>query len=78
MKIKDNSQLINKRIIAIAVVVICLMVGPLLIRDLNPDNVLVQELFGGLKLFIYWIIILIIMWRFDKWLSKKRTNSSGA
>ena len=62
---------ITKRDVLVAIVVIILGGGPYVLREIYPENMIIQNLFGGLRLFIYWTAFGFLCWRFDKWMTNR-------
>lgn len=51
---------------------------PYALREFYPENALVQGLFGGMRLVVYWVILAVCGWRFDQWLNKRMREKGKA
>ena len=58
-KESDNlKRKVTKKDIIQSIIAIFLMLTPALLRDLYPNHPIIQGLFGGVKLVIYWGVII--------------------
>lgn len=60
-----NRKLSGRDIVRVVVMVIFALV-PYALRQIYPDSVIIQGLFGGIRLLIYWMILCYIALRMDK------------
>lgn len=74
MSSSGTSRRVTKRDIISAIVMFFLVAVPFELREIYPNSEFVQTLFGGFRLLFYWMLILYLGWRFDRWLNMKLTK----
>ncbi len=65
---------VQKRDILIAIVIILLLLVPFALREIYPNNPVIDLFFGGIRLAIYWAVLLYLTWRVGKWWDKKNAK----
>ncbi|RJQ55492.1 MAG: hypothetical protein C4526_03585 [Nitrospiraceae bacterium] len=68
------SRKVAKRDVMTAFIGLILIIVPAIIRDIYPNSFIIQKLFGGFKLLIYWILVGYIGWRFEKRINKNEKS----
>lgn len=72
MAADNHKRVVTKWDIIAAIGVIISMGVPYALREIYPHNGIIQNLFGGIRLLIYWLIIGYIGWIIDKRFAKDR------
>jgi hypothetical protein len=62
---------VNKRILASAVFAALVIIGSFSLREIYPDNKIIDKLFGGVSIILFWIISFFIYHKIDEWIFRK-------
>jgi hypothetical protein len=54
------------------------MFGSFALRELYPHLPLIQKLFGGLNILIFWVIGVLLLYFLDRWISGNKRHISEA
>jgi len=69
----DNlKRVVTKWDVIAALGVIISMGVPYSLREIYPHNEIIQNLFGGTRILIYWLIICYIGWKIDRRFAKDK------
>jgi hypothetical protein len=65
---------VNKRIIFSAVFVVVIMLGSFCLRELFAENHIIQKLFGGINILVFWVVSCAIFHKIENWIFGKNIN----
>lgn len=74
----DLKQPLKKRTVLIGFLLVLLMFGSFAMRELYPHLPLIQSLFGGLNILVFWVIGVLLLYFLDKWISGNKRHISEA
>lgn len=61
----------NKRILISAVFIVVVMISSFGLRELFSENQIIQNLFGGVNIILFWIVSFTIFHKIDVWIFGK-------
>ena len=70
----SKKQQVNKRIVFNAILVVIIMLGSYILRELYSEQKIIKWLFGGIHILFFWIVSLYIIYKIDIFLFGKKKS----
>lgn len=73
---KGKTRSVNKRILISSILILIVMIGSFILRELFPNNPIITKLFGGVNIVLFWVVSFSIFYKVDVWIFGKENKSS--
>lgn len=71
IRYNGKNRPVNKRIIFSAVFVVVVMLGSFCLRELFAENHIIQKLFSGVNILVFWVVSFAIFHKIEHWVFTK-------
>ena len=71
-----KNQHVNKKVIFTSVITAVVIIGSFCLKEICSDNKIIDKLFGGINILLFWTIFFTVYHNIEKWLFKKNNEKS--